>query len=352
MKKPLVSVIIATFNSSKTLPLVLESVRKQKFKKEKLEILIVDGGSTDDTLSIASKFRCRIINNPKTEPVYAKVLAFNKARGRYHIYLDHDEEILNNNSIRKKLKAVKENTEVKAVAGSGYVSPKGYPFVNKYINEFGDPFSFFIYRLTKDSKLFINSMKKDHKAIKDDKDYIVFDLSKAELIPIIELVAGGTLIDAEFFKREYKQLTKSIFFMGQSFNLMYLKFPYIAITKDDDIMHHSSDTTKGYLSKIKWRVKNNIYFSKETGKAGFLGRDEYQSRIVRMKKYLYLPYVFSIFPLLFDCVWLIKTRKDFAYIIHFPLSLYTAFLIVFYYLLNAAGVKQKLKSYDETIEIG
>jgi len=113
-----ISVIIATFNSEKTLEKVLKSVRRQSFPSENTEILIVDGGSSDLTIDIAKKYKCRIINNPRTEPVYAKLLAFNVAKFRYHIYLDHDEVIQNKNSFKNKLQIFDDNPNIFAVAGS------------------------------------------------------------------------------------------------------------------------------------------------------------------------------------------------------------------------------------------
>jgi glycosyltransferase involved in cell wall biosynthesis len=48
---PLVSVIVPTKNSSKTLASCLESIKKQKYKN--VEIIVVDNHSTDNTLEIA-----------------------------------------------------------------------------------------------------------------------------------------------------------------------------------------------------------------------------------------------------------------------------------------------------------
>jgi len=49
---PLVSVIIPTLNSAKTLKDCLESIVAQDYPKDKIEIIIADGSSTDGTLEI------------------------------------------------------------------------------------------------------------------------------------------------------------------------------------------------------------------------------------------------------------------------------------------------------------
>ena len=60
-QRPLVSIVIATFNSQLTLPTVLDSIRKQNYPKNKIEILIIDGVSDDATISIARNFKCKRI---------------------------------------------------------------------------------------------------------------------------------------------------------------------------------------------------------------------------------------------------------------------------------------------------
>jgi glycosyltransferase involved in cell wall biosynthesis len=54
MKKPLVSVITVVFNGAATLEATIRSVADQRFRD--LEYIIVDGGSTDATLSIIKKY--------------------------------------------------------------------------------------------------------------------------------------------------------------------------------------------------------------------------------------------------------------------------------------------------------
>ena len=53
-KEPLVSVITATLNASKYLREALNSILNQTYQN--IEVLIIDGGSTDDTKEIANMF--------------------------------------------------------------------------------------------------------------------------------------------------------------------------------------------------------------------------------------------------------------------------------------------------------
>jgi len=53
-KKPLVSVIIPTYNRGKILSRTIRNVLNQNFNS--LEVIIVDDGSTDNTYNIAKEF--------------------------------------------------------------------------------------------------------------------------------------------------------------------------------------------------------------------------------------------------------------------------------------------------------
>lgn len=348
MYSPIVSIIIATFNSEKVLAKVLESIRKQSYNQNNIEVILVDGGSTDKTLRIAKQFRCRILGNPRTEPVWGKFLGFISAKGRYLMYLDHDEVLENINSIELKLKVFRKNNNVKAVVSSGYKSPEGYPFINYYINEFGDPFSFFIYKLSKDAKFFSATMNQKYPMLDDNDFFTIFDLSRTKILPLIELVAGGSMFDAYTLKREFPETKERYELLPHYFYLLHYKYPYLAIAKNDTLIHYSADTLKRYFKKIKWRVKNNIYHASDMGESGFLGRDKFQPLFFRLKKYLFLPYAYSLIFPLFDSIRLIVTRRNIIYFFHLILTVYTANLIVYHFILKLIGGKSQLRSYDES----
>lgn len=345
----LVSIIIATFNSARTLPKVLEAINKQTYPKKSLEILVVDGGSTDSTVSIAKRYHCKIIMNPKVEPNYAKYLGFQNAKGSYVLYVDHDEVFTNTGSIRTRVDMFKKHPNVKAVIGNGYLNPPGLHVINRYINEFGDPFSFFIYRLSKNSNFFLPTMYKRYKAIFDTELYSIFNLSSSSEIPLIELGAGGGMIDRSYTKRNFNNTITQYQLVPHLLHLLRPKYPFLGIVKNDSLYHYSSDNFGGYIQKIIWRVKNNIFHTDTLGTSGFTGREEFQTPISRLRKLLFLPYAFSILFPSIDAVYLMVTRKDASYCIHVPLTVITASLIVYYYFLKTLGIKSKMMSYDGSV---
>ncbi|MEO5367177.1 MAG: glycosyltransferase family 2 protein [Magnetococcus sp. WYHC-3] len=61
----MVSIIIPTLNSARTLEACLVAIRQQEFPRDQVEIVIADAGSSDDTLAIARRHNVeRIVFNP------------------------------------------------------------------------------------------------------------------------------------------------------------------------------------------------------------------------------------------------------------------------------------------------
>lgn len=343
MRKELVSIIIATYNSASTLKLVLASIGKQDY--DNIEILVVDGGSTDNTLNIVERYNCDLYHNDKIQPTYAKHIGFCKARGRYVVFLDSDEVLASKSSISTKVNCFLSNKNVVAVTPSGYMDPDNYPFINKYINEFGDPFSFFVYRLSKNYKYYLKTMSKRYKSVKNDKNYTVFSLSDKNKLPIIELAAMGSMIDKKFFLEKYPEIESNPELIWHTFYLLNQRQKYIAILKDDKIIHYSATSINRYLKKINWRIILNIYLENTLGVAGFSGRNRYQQGFAHLKKYFFIPYVIFGLPVFLDSLYLSLSRQDIKYLVHMPISFYTLFLIIYHWFRKNLGLKCNLPAY-------
>ena len=344
MKYPQVSIIIATFNSQKTLPKALESIKIQNYPQDKIEILIIDGGSKDETLKIANKCGCRILKNLKVDQVYAKHLGWLNSGGKYVLFLDSDEALGNKNSIRNKVLTALNDKRIKAVISSCYGSSNTGFQLNSYINEFGDPFSFFLYRISKDEKFFLKELMERSRIVYENSKAAIFDFSGLSNPPFIELTSMGVLIDREYIKSNFREVFENISAHTHLFYLLNSGKCLFAIMKHDPIIHRPVYSLFSYLKKINSRIKNNIYET-SMGHAGFIGREKYQPSWYKIKKFLFILYNLLVLPVLLDSLFLSVKRRKPIYLMHVILSFYTLFAIVFYYLLKAFGIKVKLAGY-------
>jgi len=87
---PLVSVIIPTYNSQKTIRQCLQSVEKQTYKR--IETIVVDRYSVDGTTQIAKQFKAKVFSL-NCERSTAKNFGIKKAYGDFILLLDSDMEL-------------------------------------------------------------------------------------------------------------------------------------------------------------------------------------------------------------------------------------------------------------------
>jgi glycosyltransferase involved in cell wall biosynthesis len=91
---PRVSVIVPVYNGAATIERALKSVFEQTF--DDFEIVVVDDGSTDDTLSVLARFadRIRIVRQPNRGLPGARNAGVATSRGDLLALIDHDDEWL------------------------------------------------------------------------------------------------------------------------------------------------------------------------------------------------------------------------------------------------------------------
>lgn len=103
-----ISVIIPTYNEEATISRKLENLLEQDYPKKLLEIVIIDSGSTDRTVSLVEKFvqnhsEAKVLFLKESERVgktHAVNMAYSKSSGEIKIISDSDA-LLEKNAIRR-----------------------------------------------------------------------------------------------------------------------------------------------------------------------------------------------------------------------------------------------------------
>lgn len=111
-KNPFVSFVIPTYNADKYLNNCLESVRKQIYPKDKYEILIVDGGSRDETLKITKRFNIRVFRNPQRDTESGKAIGISRVRGKIIALIDAENELIQKSWFREMVRPFLEDKSI------------------------------------------------------------------------------------------------------------------------------------------------------------------------------------------------------------------------------------------------
>ena len=112
-KSPIVTVLMPVYNGSKYLDDAIKSILNQTFQK--LEFVIIDDGSTDDSLNIIKSYndnRIRLIENKENQG-QSKTLnkGINLARGTYIARVDQDD-ISRSDRLEKQLEFMEKNSDI------------------------------------------------------------------------------------------------------------------------------------------------------------------------------------------------------------------------------------------------
>ena len=149
MKKPelpSVSVVIPVYNSAWVLEDCLNRIVGQDYPKIKMEIILVDGGSTDSTLAIAKKFGVkRVFKNPLRTGEAGKAVGVAKARNDVIALIDSDN-LLPDSEWLKRMVAPFADRDIFAAEPWDYDWRRVDPLITRYCALLGmnDPLCFYL----------------------------------------------------------------------------------------------------------------------------------------------------------------------------------------------------------------
>jgi len=109
---PTISIVIPTYNEEKNIGNCLDSIIKQNYPKDKLEIIIIDDDSNDKTVDIVKKYPVKILRNGYKHGEVGKMIGFKKAKGDFFMYLDADNELIGDGWFQKMLMPLLDNKDI------------------------------------------------------------------------------------------------------------------------------------------------------------------------------------------------------------------------------------------------
>lgn len=127
------SVVIPAYNSEKTLPRLLESIRcSKKVNFREIEIIVVDDKSSDLTIQAAGRFRTKVIAlKENAGPAKARNIGVKYAKGKIVLFLDADV-VLYKNTLSEVLRSFKNDKDLFALTGVWSKEQRNHNFFPKF----------------------------------------------------------------------------------------------------------------------------------------------------------------------------------------------------------------------------
>lgn len=233
----------------------------QSFDQNELKIIVIDRGSTDETRKIACKYQAVIYDNPKRLPEYAKAVGTDHATGHYIIGMDSDEEFSYRTQLQDKMD-LKKYQEVKMLITNRIIS--GYRgmcgIFADYMNTLGAPFFYFVYHTKADK--YATYLKH---VIEEEDRCVVMKFEPYDIYPLED--SAVSVLSLDYMRDTYS----TIEFICGVYDRIMADTKFCGCIKGDTIRSNCSSSFKTYLSKLKFRVINNLFHN---GESGFSAKEE------------------------------------------------------------------------------
>lgn len=314
---PLISIVIPTYNSERTLVQCLESIANQDYPREKIEIIITDGGSTDSSADIARSFNAKLIVSRRDQQNQErrKALGLMKAKGEIVAYIDSDNILPHEKWLRVMIKPFSENEKLVATQPLRYTYKKSDAMLNRYFALFGvnDPV---VYYLGKRDRLswVEDSWRLPGLAI--DKGY--YFLVRFEPDDLPTLGANGYLVKRKILLKA-KCDPSDFFHIDVNYDLVKLGYDIFGIVKTD-IIHLTGNTFFSFLRKrlvymIQYYLNNQ---SARRYKMYVHSRD-------KRKLAMFILSALTFLKPVYDCIRGYKKIQDVAWFLHPIMSICVLF---------------------------
>lgn len=244
--KPVFSIIIPTLNNEHEINNFFDCLAKQTFDKTKIEIIAVDGGSTDNTVAIMKKNGAAVLHNPYRLAEPGIHIGMEAGRGGILMVLALDNFLLDKNAL-SKIAHIYENNDIFAAVLKHDNEPS-YSMFTKYHNTFTDPFNHFINGYASNTRTF----HKVYNTLYKGNDYDIYDFTSSSLSPMMSFSQGFTV------RGTYKRNKKDMFDDVTPVLDIIKSGKKIAYIHSVSVFHNTNKDYRQFIRKQRWATQNAL----------------------------------------------------------------------------------------------
>ena len=252
---PSLSIITPTLNAARTLRHCLESIRNQDYPEDRIEIVIADGGSSDDTLEVARGFGVdRVVENPLKTGEAGKAVGVDAARNEILTFIDSDN-LLDRADWLRCMVAPFAEPDIVAAEPIEYTYRRTDPPITRYCALMGmnDPLCFFIGNYDRLNRI-TGRWTELSIPVEDKGEYLKLRLDERHL-PTIG--ANGFLVRrTPFLQTGYKPYLFDIDVVYDLIQEGYSNFAKVKV----GIVHLYAEDGRAFARKQRRRVRDFLHY--------------------------------------------------------------------------------------------
>jgi len=316
---PKISVLTPTLDSSQTLEQCLESIINQDYPKNKLEIIIADGGSNDNTLKIAQKYTNKIHHNKLQTGEAGKALLYKKATGSLLALIDSDNVLPSPNWLKAMVKPLIKDKSLIGSEPWQYTWRKKDGFITRWaaLTGVNDPLVLFLGNYDR-INLVTNKWTGLNIVTKDKGNFLKVTFTPSGL-PTIG--ANGTILRKSFLEKQH--IGNYLFDVDLIARAVEEKGKiHFAKVKIGIVHLYCGTKISSFIKKQKRRVVDFLFHEQKSEGRAYPWRQKYQKRIP-----LFVLACITLAPLLYQSTKGFLKKRDFSAWAFHPLACWITLII-------------------------
>jgi len=319
---------LPVYNEEKRIKSCLDSILMQDYPVEKKEVLLIDGGSTDKTIEIASRYEfVKIFPNPKKLADFGAKISAKEATGELFVIFAADNELLGYDWLKAVNKVFLYDKEISTLWCPMKASMDDSALNRYYELIQNDPLSFFI------NKNLQNYLKKSKVERFNGTDSYIFDVDKDK--PLIWGANGlvyrtssvrdiilreGFLGDNDVFQELVESGDKRVAYLTNLF-----------------VYHHHLTGLRQWVSKWKRNYLEHFLGQRQTRNLGWVMDKHFKVKLFFWIFYSLIP----IFSLIHALYYSIRQRN--IYWLYHPLASFLQVLVYSYLTISTVKGRKMIK---------
>lgn len=324
---PKISLVILSFNGGSLLEDCLRSIERQDYPKKSLEVIVIDNGSTDDSVKIAKSFKTRVFISKKTDLYRNWAIAIHKSTGDLTYLIDQDIELKDSKFLKRMVEPLIEDRSLTGSFTRAYPSEK-MNWITKFLS----------YHPTQCDPLyeFLTPTIAEN-VIEKRKNCEVCDFSDLEKLP----AESRMMYWIKILKKTPNWKESRLFDHDALVKTIKSGFTKFAYVPEAGIYHYHA---KDFVSLLEKRMRNlNIHYFPYNDTLEYRWVDvNNKKQTIRMV--MWIIYANLIFPALLRGIWRYLKYHDWVLLTEPIVTVAVTDVVLFSFVTNPIGRKVIIKS--------